>query len=71
MLIQPSMGNSYINYFSRTVAVNLIYCTGSLPNGAAVMAKERRGEESGGQQRRGRQARVKGKVVNMRGGRGE
>lgn len=44
MLIQPSMGNSYINYFRRTVAVNLIYCTGSLPNGAAVKAKDRRGE---------------------------
>lgn len=44
MLIQPSMRNSHINYFRRTVAVNLIYCIGSLPNGAAVKAKGRRGE---------------------------
>lgn len=60
MLIQPSMGNSYINYFRCTVAVNLIYCSGSLPNGVAVKAKERRGEERG-QQRRREQERVEGK----------
>lgn len=53
MLIQPSMGNSYINYFRRTVAVNLIYCTGSLPNGAAVKAKDRRGEERREEDNRG------------------
>lgn len=54
--------------FRRTVAVNLIYCTGSLPNGAAVKAKERRGDDNRGE---GRPAGVEGKVVNKRGGRGE